>query len=138
MLAHGLSRVVSESEADDWPGSARLESDFFKNQVSKYSFYFIIFVLFQGTLNFWQDKNNANRSFSRDSNDKSVWYENVDGKRVFTFKLINENQNEVLIFDESRVYTAYVKLNDKSCLFSLNRDSEFSEIYSGSWKNAGI
>ena len=102
------------------------------------NFIFIIFVLFQGTLNFWQDKNSVNHSFSRDSNDKSVWYENVDGKRVFTFKSINENQNEVLIFDESRVYTAYVKLNDKSCLFSINRDSDFSEIYSGFWKNAGI
>ena len=98
-------------------------------------FVFIIFVLFQGNLNFWRVKNSTNHSFSRDSNDKSVWYENVDEKRVFTFKLINENQNEVLILDENRGYSAYVKLNDNSCLFSLNRDSGFFEIYSGSWKN---
>ena len=102
------------------------------------NFIFIIFVLFQGTLNYWQDKNSVNHSFSRDSNDKSVWYENVDGKRVFTFKLINENQNEVFILDESRGYSAYVKLNNKSCLFSLNRDSGYSEIYSGSWKISGF
>jgi hypothetical protein len=105
---------------------------FSKTKIRNITFIFIIFVLFQGSLNFWQVKNNANHSFSRDPNDKSVWYENVDGKRVHTFELINENKNEVLIFDNSRTYNAYVKLNDKSCLFSTNRDSGFYEIYSGS------
>ncbi len=53
--------------------------------------------------------------------------------RFLETQMTNQFGDEIL--DENRGYTAYVKLNDNSCLFSTNRDSGFYEIYSGSWKN---
>ena len=61
-------------------------------------------------------------------------YETANEKIVYTFELQSETENEVLLYDGTRNYQAYVKLDDQSCLFSFEKDSGFFLIYSGSWK----
>ena len=95
----------------------------------EYDFYFL------DLLNFWQDRNDPNHSFSRDSADKSIWYEKLSGKTVYSFKLISQIQDEVLLFDGNRGYSAFVKFNAQTCLFSVNKDIGFYGIYSGFWRN---
>ena len=97
----------------------------------------LIFLKDKGSFNFsfWQDKNDPKHFFSRDSADKSVWHEILNGKSIFDFKLINESPSEVFIYDANRGYPAYVKLNDKSCLFSQEQNGGFFEIYHGFWMN---
>jgi hypothetical protein len=89
---------------------------------------------FKGDLYLWQDKDDASHAFYRNPEERSVWYETVNEKIVYKFELQSETENEVLLYDGTRNYQAYVKLDGQSCLFSFEKDNGFFLIYSGSWK----
>ncbi len=51
---------------------------------------------------------------------------------MYTFKLVNENQDEVWLLDGSRRF--FVILNGQSLLLDKG-EMVFSEMYKGIWKN---
>ena len=71
-----------------------------------------------------------NSSFRKE---KKIWCEYSNDEKVFEFKQIDENENEIVLFDEQRNH--YVKLCDSNAYWGSAPNDINKELNLGSWSS---